>query len=199
VKRRFFVRLFAPVYAAAIDLVVTIDCCLRCRNLLVYCRNGKEWVMKRYPKVFAVLILLVFGAAASESATAQHHGGSGHGGGYGHGYGYGGSVRFGVNIGIPLFGPGYYPPYAYSAPTYVYPAPPYTYAAPAYSYPAPAYSYPGPAAAPSAAYTEQGFPQAAPAPAPQQDWYYCAGSNAYYPYVRECPGGWQRVPAQPPR
>jgi hypothetical protein len=51
--------------------------------------------------------------------------------------------------------------------------------------------------APSAPYAQQGYPQAAPAPAQQQDWYFCPNSNAYYPYVRECPGGWQRVPAQP--
>jgi hypothetical protein len=138
-------------------------------------------------KVIAALILLVAGAVVSESAVAQHHGG----------------VRFGVNIGIPLFGPGYYPPYAYPAPAYAYPAPAYaypgpayTYPAPAYSYPAPAYSDPAPAMAPSAPYAQQGYPQVAPAQ--QQDWQYCAGSNAYYPYVRECPSGWQRVPAQPP-
>lgn len=45
-------------------------------------------------------------------------------------------------------------------------------------------------------------PQTAPAPvmpAPaQQWWYFCPGANAYYPYVRECPGGWQRVAPQPP-
>ncbi len=29
-------------------------------------------------------------------------------------------------------------------------------------------------------------------------WYYCAGAGAYYPYVRECPGGWQRVAPRPP-
>jgi hypothetical protein len=136
--------------------------------------------MKRYSKVIAALIVLVSGTVASESAMAQHHGG----------------VRFGVNIGIPLFGPGYYPPYVYPAPAYVYPAPAYAYPAPAYSYPAPAYSYPG-QGVPSAPYAQQGFPQAAPAQ--QQDWHYCAGSNAYYPYVRECPGGWQRVPSQPQR
>jgi hypothetical protein len=30
-------------------------------------------------------------------------------------------------------------------------------------------------------------------------WFFCRESNSYYPYVRECPGGWQRVPAQPPQ
>jgi len=133
--------------------------------------------MRLYLKVITVLALLVGGAVASESAMAQH-------------------VRFGVNIGIPLFGPGYLPPYAYPAPAYAYPAPAYAYPAPAYSYPAPAYSYPAPAMAAAVPYAQQGYAQAAPAP--QQDWYFCAGSNAYYPYVRECPSGWQRVPAQPP-
>lgn len=29
-------------------------------------------------------------------------------------------------------------------------------------------------------------------------WYYCADSGRYYPYVAECPGGWQRVVPAPP-
>ena len=29
-------------------------------------------------------------------------------------------------------------------------------------------------------------------------WYYCKKSRTYYPYVKECPGGWQRVTPQPP-
>jgi hypothetical protein len=24
-------------------------------------------------------------------------------------------------------------------------------------------------------------------------WYFCPGSNSYYPYVSECPGGWELV------
>ena len=28
-------------------------------------------------------------------------------------------------------------------------------------------------------------------------WYFCRDSNGYYPYVKQCPGGWTRVPAQP--
>ena len=144
--------------------------------------------MKRYFKRVAVLFLLMFGAAASGSVMAQHYG---RGYGYGHGYGYGANVRFGITLGVPLYGPGYYP-----GPYNAYPA--YAYPAPAYSYPGPAYAYPGPAVAPSGAYVEQGFSQAAPTQ-PQGDWFYCADSKTYYPYVRECPGGWQRVPAQPPR
>ena len=34
----------------------------------------------------------------------------------------------------------------------------------------------------------------------REDWfYYCPAAGAYYPYVAECAGGWQRVPAQPPQ
>jgi hypothetical protein len=33
---------------------------------------------------------------------------------------------------------------------------------------------------------------------PTDVWYYCPGSKTYYPYVTECPDGWQTVPAQPP-
>jgi len=35
-------------------------------------------------------------------------------------------------------------------------------------------------------------------PAPQNYWYYCRQSNAYYPYVSGCPGGWEPVTPQPP-
>ena len=38
--------------------------------------------MKPYAKLYAALILLVVGAAISESAMAQHHGGAHFGGGY---------------------------------------------------------------------------------------------------------------------
>ena len=29
-------------------------------------------------------------------------------------------------------------------------------------------------------------------------WYYCDATRGYYPYVKECPAGWQRVPPTPP-
>jgi len=40
-------------------------------------------------------------------------------------------------------------------------------------------------------------PQSA-APVQSSDWYYCRKPEGYYPYVRTCSEGWQRVPAQPP-
>jgi hypothetical protein len=44
----------------------------------------------------------------------------------------------------------------------------------------------------------------APPPALQSQplpsvWYFCEPSNAYYPYVAECPSGWKTVPATPPK
>ncbi|MDF3885029.1 hypothetical protein P3W83_21595, partial [Cupriavidus basilensis] len=39
---------------------------------------------------------------------------------------------------------------------------------------------------------------AAPAPQQQVYWYHCARPDGYYPYIKACPGGWQKVPAQPP-
>ena len=35
-------------------------------------------------------------------------------------------------------------------------------------------------------------------PPPAQYWYYCDSVDAYYPYVENCPEGWQEVPATPP-
>jgi len=68
--------------------------------------------------------------------------------------------------------------------------------APFYYYPPPHY-YPAPIMAPSApTYIEQYPGQSAPDPTSY--WYFCASSNAYYPYVRDCPEGWQPVPPQPP-
>jgi hypothetical protein len=37
-----------------------------------------------------------------------------------------------------------------------------------------------------------------PAKAPSESsWYYCESSKGYYPYVKQCPGGWKRVAPQP--
>ncbi|MFL5101983.1 MAG: hypothetical protein ACJ8E5_15430, partial [Xanthobacteraceae bacterium] len=62
--------------------------------------------------------------------------------------------------------------------------PPYPY--PYYPY-YPGY-YPEGYAPPPAQYIEQ----------PAEFWYYCPGARGYYPYIRECPGGWQPVAPGPP-
>jgi len=42
------------------------------------------------------------------------------------------------------------------------------------------------------------YMQQAPAPESSGYWYYCKDAKAYYPYVKQCPGGWQRVTPTPP-
>lgn len=91
-------------------------------------------------------------------------------------------VHFGVVLG-PVWGPWHYPP----PPYYVYP--PYYYPPVVVERPAPTI------------YIEQPAPPAVAAPAPPAPvnyWYYCAAAKGYYPYVRECPSGWQKVLPQPP-
>jgi hypothetical protein len=53
-------------------------------------------------------------------------------------------------------------------------------------------------------YTYPAFPTSVAESAPpvyveaeRQYWYYCQGAHMYYPYVRECPGGWLQVVPQP--
>ena len=132
-------------------------------------------------KVMLVLVAALSMGIASEGALAQHsHGGGGHGGWHGGGHGgWHGGGHVGVYIGAPLFWPGYY---GYG---------------PYYGYP---YYYPPVATVPAAptTYVEQGQDQE---PSPDQNsgyWYYCAASKTYYPYAKECPGGWQQVTPQPP-
>ena len=36
-------------------------------------------------------------------------------------------------------------------------------------------------------------------PPPQPYWYYCDSAQGYYPYIQQCPGGWQQVTPTPPQ
>ncbi|OGA48131.1 MAG: hypothetical protein A3G25_21325 [Betaproteobacteria bacterium RIFCSPLOWO2_12_FULL_63_13] len=137
--------------------------------------------MKRNLKLVPVLLMLAFGTVVSTPVMAQYrgHGGYSHGRVYVHGHG--GGVGLGLLLGAALVGLAYSAAPAYAAPTS----------------PAPVVVYPAPVAAPAVTYVQPAVPVATPQQ--QADWYYCADSRSYYPYVRECPGGWQRVPATPPR
>ena len=84
------------------------------------------------------------------------------------------NVYLGFGVG-PYWGPGWYgpPPAYYYPPTVVVQQPP--------------------------VYVEQ--VQAAPAaPAAEASnyWYYCPPAKRYYPYVTQCPSGWQQVSPTPP-
>jgi hypothetical protein len=130
-------------------------------------------------KTAAVALALMAGMTASAAVYAQHRGG-----GHFHGHFHSG-VRLGVFVGGPAFwypgpyyyGPSYYPPY-------------YPY------YPPAAFA---PTSPPVYVEQDQQAPAGSPPPvAAQAYWYYCAESQAYYPYVNQCAGQWQRVAPQPP-
>lgn len=78
-----------------------------------------------------------------------------------------GRVHFGIGIGVPIWW-GY--PYYY---------PPYYYEPRTIVVPAQPQRY-----------IEQSSPDSG-------YWYYCAESRTYYPYVKDCLGGWQRVSPTP--
>ena len=85
-----------------------------------------------------------------------------------HGHFFGPRVHFGVVVGGPLYYPPYYAP-AYYPPAVVVPQSPPTY-------------------------IERSDAVESEA---QNVWYWCGDAKAYYPYVKQCPGGWQRVTPQP--
>lgn len=144
------------------------------------------------------LALIVFVLATMSSGLALARGQGGHSGGSHSGSAHSGGShsrgshfsgrhagRSHVGVGVFIGGPAfwYYPyPYAYYPPAYYEPG----------------YYDPAAAAVPYSppTYIEQGDAQAAPAQ-PEASWYYCAETNSYYPYVKQCPGGWQRVAPQP--
>jgi len=134
----------------------------------------------RLTKMIMLLAALAAGAVSSGVALA-HHGG--------HAY-----WRFGINLGFPGYWgyPGYYAPRYYYPPAYYAYPPPYPY--PEYYYP------PAAGVAPEAPeYMERDAPLPARRQAESSFWYYCPESNGYYPYVRQCPGGWKRVAPLPPQ
>jgi len=59
------------------------------------------------------------------------------------------------------------------------------------------YPYPPVIVAPPPPVYVQPAPPAAAQPPPPSYWYYCENPQGYYPYVQQCPGGWQQVPARP--
>jgi len=115
--------------------------------------------------------------------------------GYWRGPGYWSGYWWGPGYARPRYGFAYPPAYGYLPPAYGYVPPAYGYVPPVYGYVPPVYGYVPPVyGAPGPPVYVERDPPAAPA-APVW-WYWCAEANAYYPYVKECPGGWQRVPPQ---
>jgi len=114
-------------------------------------------------------------AADADAGGYRYGGGHRHYGGHGH---Y--RPHVGLYFGVPAFA-GYYGGY-YGYPRYSYPPA----VGPAYPY------YSAPAYYPPSTYIEQPGPVAGQGGSGGY-WYYCRDSQAYYPYVRQCPSAWEQV------
>lgn len=137
--------------------------------------------MRRSGMALAIFALLV--ASACDPALAR--GGSGRGGHASSGTrashahtgrvapnrGFVSRTRVGVFVGAPV----YAAPYFYAPPGYYPPPPPVQYIE-----------------------RQHGDPQYVEPVPDSHSWYFCPESGAYYPYVQQCPGGWEKVAAQPP-
>ena len=126
--------------------------------------------------VKAVLLSLALLGATAPGIAQARGGHGGHFGGFGWGFGLGALIT------APLIAGSYYASPYYAQPYY---PPPYAYP-PNYGY-APTYVQP--------AYAPQ---YQAPVQQQTNAWFFCPSSNGYYPYVRQCPDGWQRVSPTPP-
>lgn len=119
----------------------------------------------------SALATILLGLSGMLGGEALAHDGRGHG----HP-----RTRIGVFIGTPPL----YAPWVVAPSPWYYPPPTY------YSYPVVTVPAPQPPV-----YVEQAKP---PATAQNQNyWYYCFNPAGYYPEVKECPGGWQKVAPQP--
>jgi hypothetical protein len=126
--------------------------------------------MKRIGRAGCIGLLVLLCSAVP--GWAMGHGGF-HGGGF-HGHGFV-HTRIFIGGGFGWWGwPGWWGPGWWGAPYPYY--------------------------ATSPAVVQQAPPAYSPAPQPEQYWYYCQESQAYYPYVKQCPQGWMKVvpQAQPP-
>jgi opacity protein-like surface antigen len=146
--------------------------------------------MRAFRAVLAAAALLA-GAGTVVPAFAQYYPGVAPGYWYGPGVGlyYGAPYTWGPPgyYGQGYYGPGYGYGYGYAVPGYTYGAPPPMVYIERNQPVTPAQP-PAPVA-----------PAAPSGAAPGNDWWYlCASPRGAYPYVRECPGGWERVPAVPP-
>lgn len=128
--------------------------------------------MKKNSAVYWLIVLL--GSITSTSIWAGRgygYDGGHYGGGYGGGYGYGGRSTYSFYLNAPIYP--YYPNrYPYYPPTVItIPVTPPVYI-----------QQPPP--------PQQQFPAGY--------WYYCNNPEGYYPYIKECPLGWQQVNPIPP-
>lgn len=132
--------------------------------------NRDKWIC------IVMMLFMVFGSgfAAARGHSRFSFGLGYYGPGFYSGYGYGGYGGYGFNR------------YGFGGYGYGYP----------YYYP-PAYAYPPTVVVPTTppVYIQQ---ESQPIPSQTNYWYYCQKPDGYYPYVKDCPGGWLPVAPKPP-
>jgi hypothetical protein len=142
-------------------------------------KKNREYTMKT--STTRAFVLLAVASLSCGVAVAHGHGGGGHGGGHwgGGGHHWGGGGFHGYYGGFYGFG---FPFYGYR------------YGSPYYPYGFPYYSQ-APVIAPPITYIQQTPPAAQENAAGY--WYYCQDPEGYYPHVKTCPKGWQKVSPTP--
>ena len=119
----------------------------------------------------AGLVLVVLAVISSNQVYARGgHGGGHYGGGWGH-RGYYNGIGLGLGYGLGYYGHSYYDHY--------------------YDYPPAVITVP----VTPPVYIQQAPPVVQQYPAGY--WYYCQNPQGYYPYIKQCPGGWQQVDPVP--
>ncbi len=137
--------------------------------------------MKNLNWIYLIVILLAL--TANDSVWAR--------GGHGHGHRHS-HFNLGISVGgysPGFYGSGFYGPGSYGYRSYGYPDPFFS---------RPYYSYPPTVVVPVTppVYIQQ--EQVRPVRKQANYWHYCQNPEGYYPYVKNCPGGWLQVAPQPP-
>lgn len=153
-------------------------------------------------KLMCLTLILVGSMPASAAWAGRGHGHHGHHHGHHHhGHHRGGGYGLGIGLGLLGYGLGYYgsrAPYYPRSYGYGYGYPPrgdppnYGYAQ-GYGY-APVVTVPS---APPIYIQRQEVVQVQPQAQASNYWHYCQKPEGYYPYVKNCPGGWLQVAPQP--
>ena len=116
------------------------------------------------------------------------HGGEFHGGGFHGGAFRGGHERFDRFNHFHRFG--FFGGFGFAGPAFGFGVYPFFWDPFWFPSPYPVYSYAPPLVIQPDAQLSMQQPSSTAAPT---YWYYCVDAKAYYPYTRECPGGWLRV------
>jgi hypothetical protein len=161
-------------------------------------RNKERTMRKVIFAVFAVSVLILaiplYGYTQGEVFVAAygggHYGGGHYGGGHYGGGHYGGGHYWGGHHGGGHSGNSFY----WGGSIWLGPGYPY---GPWYPY---GWGYPYPYYAGPPVVIQQQPPVYSQREQPEPDyWYYCQNPQGYYPYIKNCPGGWMKVVPEPPK